>query len=238
MPINCSCNIANKIHLNVLISPHIRFMYKTNNKGHNTEPWGTSQVIAIIVNVINLNILMIDSPGSSLTRSVLPLQFHTFLISSVVSHDQAYQMLFWDPGIPPLIIQYFLLWWMDGRTDKPSFFYNCFLFLFTGRREFVQRLKLEGTLNVHDGCVSKFQSVYSFYWFLSKKKKKVFMHRFVKRQCRQTAALWLQAMWLMPLRNLNLQQSHVLSLYQPGRLSVQNIKTTTAYICQERRASV
>uniref|UniRef100_A0A8D3EEK7 DDB1-and CUL4-associated factor 6 n=1 Tax=Scophthalmus maximus TaxID=52904 RepID=A0A8D3EEK7_SCOMX len=27
--------------------------------------------------------------------------------------------------------------------------------LFTGRREFVQRLKLEGTLNVHDGCVKK-----------------------------------------------------------------------------------
>uniref|UniRef100_A0A8D3C5N1 DDB1-and CUL4-associated factor 6 n=1 Tax=Scophthalmus maximus TaxID=52904 RepID=A0A8D3C5N1_SCOMX len=26
--------------------------------------------------------------------------------------------------------------------------------LFTGRREFVQRLKLEGTLNVHDGCVN------------------------------------------------------------------------------------
>uniref|UniRef100_A0A672ZSM5 Ddb1 and cul4 associated factor 6 n=1 Tax=Sphaeramia orbicularis TaxID=375764 RepID=A0A672ZSM5_9TELE len=29
-----------------------------------------------------------------------------------------------------------------------------FLFLFTGRREFVQRLKLEATLNVHDGCVN------------------------------------------------------------------------------------
>uniref|UniRef100_A0A8C9Z5B6 Ddb1 and cul4 associated factor 6 n=1 Tax=Sander lucioperca TaxID=283035 RepID=A0A8C9Z5B6_SANLU len=29
-----------------------------------------------------------------------------------------------------------------------------FLFFFTGRREFVQRLKLEGTLNVHDGCVN------------------------------------------------------------------------------------
>uniref|UniRef100_A0A8C4FB20 Ddb1 and cul4 associated factor 6 n=1 Tax=Dicentrarchus labrax TaxID=13489 RepID=A0A8C4FB20_DICLA len=28
------------------------------------------------------------------------------------------------------------------------------LSLFTGRREFVQRLKLEGTLNVHDGCVN------------------------------------------------------------------------------------
>lgn len=27
-------------------------------------------------------------------------------------------------------------------------------FYFTGRREFVQRLKLEATLNVHDGCVS------------------------------------------------------------------------------------
>lgn len=32
------------------------------------------------------------------------------------------------------------------------FFYN--FSLFTGRREFVQRLKLEATLNVHDGCVS------------------------------------------------------------------------------------
>lgn len=35
--------------------------------------------------------------------------------------------------------------------------------LFTGRREFVQRLKLEGTLNVHDGCVSDSHlSVYQF----------------------------------------------------------------------------
>uniref|UniRef100_G3NG45 Ddb1 and cul4 associated factor 6 n=1 Tax=Gasterosteus aculeatus aculeatus TaxID=481459 RepID=G3NG45_GASAC len=40
-----------------------------------------------------------------------------------------------------------LLWFL-------CFTYNCALSLFTGRREFVQRLKLEGTLNVHDGCVN------------------------------------------------------------------------------------
>lgn len=33
-------------------------------------------------------------------------------------------------------------------------FFTIVVSLFTGRREFVQRLKLEGTLNVHDGCVS------------------------------------------------------------------------------------
>ena len=38
-------------------------------------------------------------------------------------------------------------------------FSNCvFLFVSSGRREFVQRLKLEATLNVHDGCVSKARS--------------------------------------------------------------------------------
>lgn len=34
-----------------------------------------------------------------------------------------------------------------------DFIVGCFS-VFTGRREFVQRLKLEATLNVHDGCVS------------------------------------------------------------------------------------
>lgn len=35
-----------------------------------------------------------------------------------------------------------------------TFFYNLHFCPLTGRREFVQRLKLEATLNVHDGCVS------------------------------------------------------------------------------------
>uniref|UniRef100_A0AAX7TZV0 Ddb1 and cul4 associated factor 6 n=1 Tax=Astatotilapia calliptera TaxID=8154 RepID=A0AAX7TZV0_ASTCA len=34
-------------------------------------------------------------------------------------------------------------------------FSNLHVSVFTGRREFVQRLKLEATLNVHDGCVKK-----------------------------------------------------------------------------------
>uniref|UniRef100_A0A671VH79 Ddb1 and cul4 associated factor 6 n=1 Tax=Sparus aurata TaxID=8175 RepID=A0A671VH79_SPAAU len=38
--------------------------------------------------------------------------------------------------------------WITRLIFKPVFF------LSTGRREFVQRLKLEGTLNVHDGCVN------------------------------------------------------------------------------------
>uniref|UniRef100_A0A8C4GS92 Ddb1 and cul4 associated factor 6 n=1 Tax=Dicentrarchus labrax TaxID=13489 RepID=A0A8C4GS92_DICLA len=45
------------------------------------------------------------------------------------------------------------LW--NGR-EASSIWHCCtiVLSLFTGRREFVQRLKLEGTLNVHDGCVN------------------------------------------------------------------------------------
>lgn len=37
---------------------------------------------------------------------------------------------------------------------------TCLLILFSGRREFIQRLKLEATLNVHDGCVSDYLCVY------------------------------------------------------------------------------
>uniref|UniRef100_A0A4W6FI62 Ddb1 and cul4 associated factor 6 n=1 Tax=Lates calcarifer TaxID=8187 RepID=A0A4W6FI62_LATCA len=38
--------------------------------------------------------------------------------------------------------------------DNLTFFYNLHFCPLTGRREFVQRLKLEATLNVHDGCVN------------------------------------------------------------------------------------
>lgn len=50
-----------------------------------------------------------------------------------------------------------------GLTDNANEFvsgkrYNKMFFFFSpfslGRREFVQRLKLEAVLNVHDGCVS------------------------------------------------------------------------------------
>uniref|UniRef100_A0A3P9DU83 Ddb1 and cul4 associated factor 6 n=1 Tax=Maylandia zebra TaxID=106582 RepID=A0A3P9DU83_9CICH len=42
----------------------------------------------------------------------------------------------------------------DVKTLLLTAFSNLHVSVFTGRREFVQRLKLEATLNVHDGCVN------------------------------------------------------------------------------------
>lgn len=44
--------------------------------------------------------------------------------------------------------------WRAERNKQTWLSFTLVFSLFTGRREFVQRLKLEGTLNVHDGCVS------------------------------------------------------------------------------------
>uniref|UniRef100_A0A8C9Z800 Ddb1 and cul4 associated factor 6 n=1 Tax=Sander lucioperca TaxID=283035 RepID=A0A8C9Z800_SANLU len=48
----------------------------------------------------------------------------------------------------------FLIQQKDIKIKQNPVILLHFLFFFTGRREFVQRLKLEGTLNVHDGCVN------------------------------------------------------------------------------------
>ncbi|OXB75990.1 UNVERIFIED_CONTAM: hypothetical protein H355_016832 [Colinus virginianus] len=51
-----------------------------------------------------------------------------------------------------------LLWDVRKRSlglEEPGLLRRHYLvFFFTGRREFIQRLKLEATLNVHDGCVN------------------------------------------------------------------------------------
>lgn len=92
-------------------------------------------------------------------------------------------------------------------------------FLFTGRREFVQRLKLEATLNVHDGCVSV-----SLFSLLQENTHQVGFPLVGLVDRSLTSGQIVNA----PEKPEADKQSHVLLHYQPGRHSVQNNTTITA----------
>lgn len=114
-----------------------------------------------------------------------------------------------------------------------------FLF-FTGRREFVQRLKLEATLNVHNGCVSAHSFLFLIFFFCvssvssCKHRTQLFLRKLCEASVSDRRAdLWLRVRWFMPVRNLKLtQQSHVVSQYQSGRCSSKT-QTATADTSQE-----